>query len=79
MIHEFCISEVSFLNVAPVQGAVVLVLCPNCTGLSDFALPMVPLIDLGERVNASRGMQDEEEVASSAHDSSRGQKLDGCS
>jgi len=48
MIHEFCISEVSFLNVAPVQGAVVLVLCPNCTGLSDFALPMVSLIDLRE-------------------------------
>jgi len=29
MIHEFCISEVSFLNVDPVQGAVVLVLCPE--------------------------------------------------
>ena len=45
-----------------------------------MALPMVPLIDLREtRVNASRGgMQDEEEVASSAHDSSRGQKLHRC-
>ena len=48
MIHEFCINEVSFLNVAP--GRVLWFWCfvPNYTGFSDFALPMVPLIDLRE-------------------------------